>query len=505
MSAVYPRYTSFALFVALLSARAVGAPLPDLAEAQRWAELQAEIAAGADVDEAQADASTALLWAAHHRNHDAVAWLIEAGADVTASNDYGVTPLATAATVGDTALVALLLEAGASANTVMPEGDTALMLAARSGNIRTVELLLDAGAAIDARDEWHGETALMWAAGENHAPIVDLLLERGADVALVSTEFTWNDVKQTGVASVLPRGGLSALLHAARQDALEAAAVLLQHGADPNSKDPRGLSAIRIAITNNNLDLAKLLLEHGADPNEGALVEVVKLRTHPWVRAAKQRTDQTTQLELMDLLLARGADIHKVPTAGMVKQHWVDGEHPNEPPLYLAAQSADLELMRLLAARGAIAEQSRSTKGASILMAATGLTPYTGAGASPIARPFAQGIAAGEVALELGADIHTARSDGMTALHLAAAQGWNEVATFLLERGAKLDGRDKSGRLPIDVAKGVAAIPQPGDPPMMLPPTPVVHESTVELLRAAMTEAGVAETSYQRPPAADKP
>jgi hypothetical protein len=160
--------------------------------------------------------------------------------------------------------------------------------------------------------------------------------------------------------------------------------------------------------------------------------------------------------------------------------------------------------MRLLAARGAVAEKSRSKKGASILMAATGLTPYTGAGASPIARPFAQGIAAGELALELGADIQTARSDGMTALHLAAAQGWNEVATFLLARGAKLDVRDKSGRLPIDIAKGVAAIPQPDDPPM-LPPTPAVHETTVELLRAAMAAAGVAETPYRRPPAADKP
>jgi ankyrin repeat protein len=467
--------------------------------------LQAEIAAGADVDEAQADASTALLWATHHRRVDAATRLIEAGADVTTANDYGVTPLAAAATVGDAALVELLLKAGASANTAMPEGDTALMLAARSGNVRAVELLLEAGAAIDARDEWHGETALMWAAGENHAPVVSLLLERGADPALVSTEFTWSDVKQTGVASALPRGGLSALLHAARQDALEAAAVLLQHGADPNSKDPRGLSALRIAITNNNLDLAKLLLEHGADPDEGALVEVVKLRTHPWVRAAKQRTDDMTQLELMELLLARGADIHKVPAAGMVKQHWVDGDHPNEPPLYLASQSADLELMRLLAARGAVAEKSRSAKGASILMAATGLTPYTGAGASPIARPFAQGTAAGELALELGADVQTARSsDGMTALHLAAAQGWNEVATFLLEHGAKLDVRDKSGRLPIDVAKGVAAIPQPDDPPM-LPPTPVVHETTVELLRAAMLASGVAETPYRRPSAADKP
>jgi ankyrin repeat protein len=380
----------------------------------------------------------------------------------------------------------------------MPEGDTALMLAARSGNAVAVELLLDAGAAIDARDSWHGETALMWAAGENHAAVVRLLLERGADANAVSTEFQWDFVKQTGVASALPRGGLTALLHAAREDSLESAELLLEHGADPNAADPRGLSALRVAITNNNLDLAKLLLERGAAADDGALVEVVKLRTHPWVRAAKERRDGVTQLALMEDLLARGADIHFVPKTGMVKQHWVDGDHPNEPPLYLAAQAADLELMKLLAARGATAARSVSQKGASILMAATGLTPHTGAGATPIERPAELGLAAGRLALELGADVRAARKDGMTALHLAAENGWNEIAQFLIDEGALLDVRDWSGRLPIDVAKGVAAIPMPGDPPMP-PRPPPVHDDTAALLRAAMATAGVAESPYVAP------
>ena len=489
-----------AVFLALMALDVSATPAADLAEAERWPELEADIAAGGNVNAAQADGTTALIWAVHHRRADAAKWLISAGADVNAGNDYGVAPLTEAATVGDAGLIALLLSAGASASAVMPEGDTALMLAARSGNAESVELLLDAGAPVDARDAWHGETALMWAAGENHAEVVRLLLERGADIHGKSTEFVWDGVKQTGVASILPRGGLTALLHAAREDALEAARVLLEHGADANAADPRGLSALRIAITNNNLDVAKLLVEHGANVDEGALVEVVKLRTHPWVRAAKQRTDVTTQPELMELLLARGADLHRVPATGMVKQHWVDGDHPNEPPLYLAAQSGDLELMRLLAARGATAAGSHSVKGASILMAATALTPYSPAGASPQAHAPEHALEAGRLALELGADVGDARSDGMTALHLAAEKGWTDVAAFLLEAGATLDVRDKSGRLPIDVAKGVAAIPQPGDPPMP-PRPPVTHAATVDLLRAAMAQAGVAETRYVAPPA----
>jgi ankyrin repeat protein len=497
MSSTY-RLTAYVVCISALGGGVGAAELAELAEAARWAAARELAAAGADVDAPQADGTTALIWAAHHGEESAIEWLLAAGARPEIVNEYGVSALTEAATVGNADALRLLLANGANPNSAMPEGDTALMLAARSGSVAAVELLLDAGAAIDARDSWHGETALMWAAGENHAGVVRLLLARGADVNAVSTEFQWDFVKQTGVASALPRGGLTALLHAAREDSLESAAILLDHGADPNAADPRGLSALRVAITNNNLDLAALLLERGAAFDDGALVETVKLRTHPWVRAAKERSDTTTQLALMEALLARGADIHRVPKTGMVKQHWVDGDHPNEPPLYLAAQAADLELMKLLAARGATAARSVSQKGASILMAATGLTPHNGAGASPTPRPAEIGLEAGRLALELGADVRAARKDGMTALHIAAENGWNEIAQFLIDEGALLDERDWSGRLPIDVAKGVAAIPMPDDPPMP-PRPPPVHADTAALLRAAMSAAGVAETPYVAP------
>jgi ankyrin len=491
------------LLAAFASAQAA-TPVADSAERADWPQVRAQIEAGADVNAAQADGASALIWAAYHGHSEAAGWLLEAGAAVDAANDYGVTATSEAARVGDSAMLARLLAAGADPDARMPEGDTALMLAARSGSVPSVRLLLDAGAAADARDEWHGETALMWAAGENHVDVVRLLAEHDAEIDAVSKAFTW-DVKQTGVASQLPGGGLTALLHAAREDALEAAAALLELGANPNAADPHGLSALRVAITNNNLDLAKLLLEHGADADDGALVEAVKLRTLPWVRAAKARTDRTTDLELIELLLARGADVHKVPEVGMVKQHWVDGEHPNEPPLFLAAMGADLELMRLLAARGAVPAESLNSKGASILMAALGLTPHTGPGSSAPTRGADGAVAAGAAALELGADVDAAKNDGMTAVHMAAEKGSDELIRFLVEHGARLDIKDKSNRLAIDVAKGIARIPMAGDEPMPMAVAPEAHESTVALLREAMTAAGVEETPYVDPrPAEDK-
>ena len=47
----------------------------------------------ADVNAPQADGMTALHWAAHHDDLDAVKRLIAAGADAKAANRYGVTPL----------------------------------------------------------------------------------------------------------------------------------------------------------------------------------------------------------------------------------------------------------------------------------------------------------------------------------------------------------------------------------------------------------------------------
>ena len=42
---------------------------------------------------------------------------------------------------------------------------------------------------------------------------------------------------------------------------------MLEHGADPNSRDNSGYTALMYACRNGRTDTAGLLLEHGADPN----------------------------------------------------------------------------------------------------------------------------------------------------------------------------------------------------------------------------------------------
>src|SRR5579859_603076 len=70
----------------------------------------------ADVNAAEADGSTALLWAANLNDADLAARLLKAGANPNVHNRLGATPLAEAAFNANTELVKALLDAGADPN-----------------------------------------------------------------------------------------------------------------------------------------------------------------------------------------------------------------------------------------------------------------------------------------------------------------------------------------------------------------------------------------------------
>src|SRR4029434_8254246 len=91
-----------------------------------------ELVSKVDVRVALPDGTTALHWAAHWNDAEAVEALIRAGADVNAANDLGVTPLGLACTDGGPVVVASLLRAGADANAALPAGESPVMAAART-------------------------------------------------------------------------------------------------------------------------------------------------------------------------------------------------------------------------------------------------------------------------------------------------------------------------------------------------------------------------------------
>lgn len=119
---------------------------------------------------------------------ESVQQAIEAGVDVNVADEQQRTALLFASFNGHTPVVKLLLESRARLSRRDALGRTALMFAATGDNAETVELLLKQGAEVNAFDANEGFTALMHAAAEGHADVVKVLLKYDADPTMRDTD-----------------------------------------------------------------------------------------------------------------------------------------------------------------------------------------------------------------------------------------------------------------------------------------------------------------------------
>jgi ankyrin repeat protein len=425
--------------------------------------LRSLLSRRSDVNATEVDGTSALHWAVRADDREMVALLVAAGADVNASNRYGITPLWLAATNASTPAVTLLLEWGADANAALLEGETVLMTAARVGSPEPLALLLDYGADPNARERGLGETALMWAAAQNHAAAVQLLVARGADRNARSTVLKFTRPRTP--LTVLPRGGWTPSMFAARQGAMEAARMLAEAGADLNQRDPDGTTALVLAIINSHYDLAALLLEKGADPNVAdergmaALYATVDMHTLPSLFGSPEpkTNDPNESLGMAKTLLARGADPNARLKAPVLQRLHTPGDPvlaEGATPFMRAAKSGDVVVMRLLLEHGAdpLAVQKNGTNA---LILASGLGWQDG-GANLNTKDRgtqADAIAAITMCLERGLDIQAANDRGMTVVHAAVTRGEaDEIIRFLVSRGARVDARNADGETPYEMA-----------------------------------------------------
>lgn len=140
--------------------------------------IETAIKQGFDVNTADPDKRTALMYAAYNGQTEIVKLLIDAKATVDAQDTTGTTPLMFAASApnGKDSVI-LLLEAGAKINLVdNNEHFTALMWAAAEGQAENVKLLLEKGADLTLTDI-DGDTAESFAAKAGHTAVAQILKE----------------------------------------------------------------------------------------------------------------------------------------------------------------------------------------------------------------------------------------------------------------------------------------------------------------------------------------
>jgi len=419
-----------ALFaIVLIAAGPAESPVADAARVGDIEAVRSLLREGADVNAAQGDGMSALHWAAERGDVQMLDVLLYAGAELEAATRIGhYRPLHNAARNGNLEAVDRLIAAGADVGAATdPSGSTPLHLAALSGSGPVIRSLIAAGAEVDARESEWQQTPLIFAASWNRIDAVVALLEEGADPDLASESmdlvqmgrleaeaqrrqqdvlkaFTndgeWAPTSGQVQAAVLAgrgayeagaevserresgrfqrevrikaKGGLTPLLHAARQGHAETILALLDHGADIDRVGGGdGTSPLLMASINGQFDAVMLLLERGADPNlastlNGAtpLYATVNSEWQPRTRypqPQEREGQQYSYLDVMEALLAAGAD----PDARMTLHPWYMEytgcgnsqcgliDMKGATTFLRAAYATDVEAMRLLTAWGA--------------------------------------------------------------------------------------------------------------------------------------------------------
>jgi ankyrin repeat protein len=461
-----------ALAAALLAAGTAGADVSPLLRAVKSGDRATALNLArqkTQVNATEADGTTALHWAARQDDLELADRLLRSGAGANAANRYGVTPLHLAAVNGSVAMLDRLLRGGADPNTHGADDETVLMTVARGGHVEAAELLLDRGAEIDAREKWHGQTALMWATAQGHADMLRLLLARGADVNAHSSVDEW-ERQQTAEPrdKWLPPGGLTPLLFAGREGCTSCVPVLAEAGADLNATTPDGISSVVLALINGHYDTAGALVQAGVDPNlvdytgRTALYAAVDFNTMPASNrpAPKVIENQLSALDVARMLLERGADpnplLKRLPPYRAKLDRGNDGMlGAGTTPFLRAAKAGDVPAMRLLLEHGADPTLAPTRSAITPLMAAAGLGTRDEDTAGRY-KTQAQAIDAIGLLLEQGLDINDAATDGRTALHGAALQGYDDVIKYLVANGADLGAKDGKGFTALDTALGLA-------------------------------------------------
>ena len=528
----------------------VNAAQGDGMTALHWAARHGEVAtaqmllhAGANVRATtRLGGYTPLLLASQTGRAPVIELLLATGADANSATSTGATALMLAAASGQTDAVKMLLKAGAAVDVKEPSRhETALMFATAAHRIDIMKVLIAAGADVKAatrivdlkpqtnpeEEEFFRQQAGGANPGASRGPAAEAAAPRrdateatpagaasaqrgggrgrggrggaasGPDVAGVTRQFRFAEL-------VSAQGGLSPLHFAARHGYADAAALLLDSGANIDQVAGDNTTPLLMAIINGHFDLAKELLDRGADARRASdngvtpLYAVLNVQwapktLYPQPRAYTQQ--KLSHLELMKALLERRVDVN----ARLKKKVWYSGynfdlsgvDEIGATPFWRAAYASDVEAMRLLVAHGAdphiptIKPAGRPRTGDAGaregISDVSGLPPVPTGGFGVPPLHAASGVGYGEgyaanshrnapsgwmpavryLVEELGVDVNARDHEGNTALHHAAARGDNEMILYLVSKGADVMAVNRAGETTADMANGPVQRIQP--------------------------------------------
>lgn len=209
---------------------------------------------GADLNTRDSQDRTALGIATFRGKSEIVKMLLEKGADPN-SKDKGVPVLVTALKQGNADIAKLLLDKGADINTKVSDDNSLLTLAIANNQLGTVKLLLKAGVNVNVKVGKNNETALTRAASQSDIDILKELLNAGAEV------------------KTNPTTGNTALINSVFKGNSNNTDMLLQYGANVNSKIADRESILAYAVRNNLTPIVQTLIKYNVSVSQDDLIK----------------------------------------------------------------------------------------------------------------------------------------------------------------------------------------------------------------------------------------
>ena len=373
--------------------------------------------------------------------------LIEAGANILFTDKDGRSPLYKAAWNGRTECVrALLSMPNINVNQADKYGYTPLYQAACSNHTECVKLLLAAPGIDVNKANKDGKTPLSVAKSEQ---IKQLLRNKGAKYATSPKQAAQEELKRAGITAAQYN---EKLLYAAEKGDKNLLSLLVTAGANINHADKYGCTPLYQAASNAHADCVKLLLTvPGVDVNKAnndgctplfwaankSLSECVKLLIAAGADATKANKYGTTPFNATQSKIIKKQLLTKQTAQAELRLLEIS-EDKYDKTLLNAAKEGNTELINLLIAAGA---DVNKVHGWWIFSD----TPLTGAAVNGKAESIKCLLQAP------GIDVHKMDKTGSTALYWAAYHGYTECVKILLSH-PNIDV-NKIGAVTLRVAK----------------------------------------------------
>jgi len=256
------------------------------------------IEAGIDPDKCENQHLRALAYSVKYEHYEAVQCLLTYGCDPNYEDCFERRPLDYAIETKNSKMIDLLSRYGAySTQTSVPPTDISydvsdIFEAALTGNLHALVHYHQLGASL--HEKRANRTSLLHLSVEGNNPkLLVYLLNKGLNI---------DDADTSGTSALI-----MAAMDASRLKLVE---ILIKRNATLNQRNHRHTSALTMAIKRFNIQAAILLVEHGADVNIRDSVDTPLSLTHKALEQVFDKNMQKKLRELETLLLSKGAHVN---------------------------------------------------------------------------------------------------------------------------------------------------------------------------------------------------